>query len=208
MTGSKNPVRKVVKTAPSILGFFVGVAILLSPSAHADSPNTPTYDGEIANGNTAYSKTSESDGTGWVQKTYHTDSNGVRRLVEIKKYSQWSTGKAFPTYRWVSYSGRNGTTINQTDSFSNNGDTHTKEEIDKDGKTTYHWDGHHWKWVSYTKAESNGVRNALQTIGVGLDIGGVHIGHGDHEHARTLTDHKSPDKKRTATDKNHTDDRR
>jgi hypothetical protein len=159
--------------------------LFLSPRAvcGGDSPDAPTYSQELAKGNPNYSTTKGPDsGGGTITKTYVTDPNGLKKLVEI--YKKNKAGRPF--YHWVTYSGPNGSTVNHTFTNTDAGFDSTKEVIDQDGGKTvyvYDWKGEKWRLVSYTKPESNGLRTVLQVVGAGLNIaGGTSIGHGDHKH--------------------------
>jgi hypothetical protein len=167
-----------------LVGSLFGIVLFFSPHAHAQK--VPSYDNNITNGDAGYSRTTGSDGAGgYVENTYYTSPNGVRKTVQIRRYNKGDNVKS-PSYEWLTYGGPNGSTINVTIHNHRGEGTYTKEEIDSGGgRTVYNWSKGGWHVVSYTKPESNGLRTVLQAVGVGLDIaGGTSIGHSDHKHER------------------------
>jgi Outer membrane protein beta-barrel domain len=138
----------------ALLVLIFGLVISFSNTAIAVTPGG--YDEEIAKGNPSYSKTTEPDGSGgYTERTYYTDANGIKQLVEIKKYPK---GAKVYNYHWIRYIDEKGNTVTKEES----GTESTKTVVDKDGNTTtYTWDKGDWRFKSKTpKAASSGPKRA------------------------------------------------
>lgn len=142
----------------ALLVLIFGLVISFSNTAIAVSPGG--YDKELANGNPDYSKTTEPDGSGgYTERTYYTDANKIKQLVEIKKYNK---AKVL-TYFWMRYTDDKGNNVTEEFTYPARGEQEgTKTEVDKDGTTTtYTWDKDRWRIKSRTpKAASSGPKRA------------------------------------------------
>ena len=174
------------------------------------------YDKELANGNPDYSKTTEPDGSGgYTERTYYTDANKIKQLVEIKKYNK---AKVL-TYFWMRYTDEKGNNVTEELTYPARGGVQegTKTEVDKDGNTTtYTWDKDHWRFKSRTpKAASSGprttekvLRSVASSIQIGVGVGGG--GRDDEHHAgdkRRADEKLTRDEKRVGDNKVRTDDK-
>ena len=131
-----NPFR--TKLRPTVLiGSLIGIVLFLSPRAHAEGAPTPMdesniYDSFIVGRAPGYSRTTGPDGAGgYVENTYYTYPNGVRKTVQVRKYNKGDV--KHPSYRWYTFPGSNGGTINVTTLDHHGKMTFTKEEIDSGG---------------------------------------------------------------------------